>query len=429
VNNRALVSIIDTDSFQVRHPTTGVLYRCLVGSEGFTPVELLGKDLATVEQTEVHDRFRLAIIIYLLLFGNHPFQGRWIGQGDPPEVNELIRRGFWPYAPNSLIRQGPMTIPLEVVHPQIKQSFLRCFNDGQTRPASQPTAEEWAQALQEAIAALTVCGKTDNHYYSRTYGKCYWCERAAKLGVDIFADRQVITPQRRQPSSPLSAPAQYQRQGISKILPAQKHQAIPLSRGVKATISSQSNQTTRFFPTARTILWGWLGLLLAGYTTLGWASAMAPDKPQVRAFLAWASAMAADKPEVRTFLAWVSLMVADQPEVGALIVVFAAVTISTLVAAGAGSKAVAVVGAVTGGLVAARALSWTPATAVVAVAAGAVLGGMFGFLFRLGAGDKLSNFFGRWHTFLILLGTSGLGLSLGWALHQMFGQAIQNGLG
>ncbi len=83
VNNRALPAVIDTDSFQVRHPETQEVYRCLVGSEGFTPVELMGKDLATIEQTELHDRFRLGIIIYLLLFGDYPYKGRWVGAGIP----------------------------------------------------------------------------------------------------------------------------------------------------------------------------------------------------------------------------------------------------------------------------------------------------------------------------------------------------------
>ena len=75
VNNRALPSIIDTDSFQVKNPKNGKVYRCLVGSPGYTPPELMGKDFASIEQTEVHDRFRLGIIIYQLLFGgNNHFQ-------------------------------------------------------------------------------------------------------------------------------------------------------------------------------------------------------------------------------------------------------------------------------------------------------------------------------------------------------------------
>lgn len=53
VNDRALPSIIDTDSFQVRNPVNGKVYRCLVGSEGFTPPELIGKDFDSTDQTEV----------------------------------------------------------------------------------------------------------------------------------------------------------------------------------------------------------------------------------------------------------------------------------------------------------------------------------------------------------------------------------------
>jgi DNA-binding helix-hairpin-helix protein with protein kinase domain len=96
VNNRALPAIIDTDSFQVRHPQSHRVYPCLVGSEGFTPVELLGKDLGLMEQSEVQDRFRLGVIIYLLLFGEHPYKGKWIGTGDSPPPHELLRLGLWP---------------------------------------------------------------------------------------------------------------------------------------------------------------------------------------------------------------------------------------------------------------------------------------------------------------------------------------------
>ncbi|MEP0924822.1 tetratricopeptide repeat protein [Leptolyngbya sp. ST-U4] len=200
VNNCALPSIIDTDSFQVCHPNTGEIYRCLVGSEGFTPVELMGKDFHITDQTEVHDRFRLAVIIYHLLFGNHPFQGRWTGAGDSPDTNQLINQGFWPYAPNSLIELGLWANPLNIVHSQIQQCFKRCFNDGHTKPDLRPTAGEWVKALKVAIADLTPCSQMTNHYHSLSYGKCYWCEYASKLGIDIFPD-VTIQPQSRTTSS------------------------------------------------------------------------------------------------------------------------------------------------------------------------------------------------------------------------------------
>lgn len=186
VSDRALVAVIDTDSFQVRDVRSGKVYRCTVGSEGFTPVELLGQDFSTTDQTEVHDRFRLAVLIHYLLFGCHPFSGEWQEVGDPPEQNELIRRGFWAYGQNSLIRPSQNTIPLDVVHPEIKRCFLQCFNDGHTAPHLRPTAEDWHNALIVAVNDLVACNTLDSHHYSRSYGKCYWCERKATLGVDIF---------------------------------------------------------------------------------------------------------------------------------------------------------------------------------------------------------------------------------------------------
>jgi DNA-binding helix-hairpin-helix protein with protein kinase domain len=174
VNNRALTSIIDTDSFQVRNPNNGKIYRCLVASPGYTPAELIGKDISSIEQTEVHDRFRLAVIIYQLLFsGQTPFEGKWIGAGETPEPNELIRQGLWLYAPNNLLQPVNRTIPLEIVHPEIQRCFLRCFNDGYQNPHLRPTAMEWLQALKVASNELILCGRVDSHYYSQTYGKCY----------------------------------------------------------------------------------------------------------------------------------------------------------------------------------------------------------------------------------------------------------------
>jgi serine/threonine protein kinase len=185
VNPSALPSIIDTDSFQVRNPKTGKIYRCLVGSEGFTPPELLSQDLALTDQTEVQDRFRLGVIIHLLLFGNEPFQGKWIGAGDSPAPDELLKRGWWAYGQNSLIEPSRFTIPLEVVHPEIKRLFLKCFNDGHKTPSMRPSADEWRRGLEAAVQELTVCGKVDTHFLHRG-NTCYWCQRKIDLGLDIF---------------------------------------------------------------------------------------------------------------------------------------------------------------------------------------------------------------------------------------------------
>lgn len=59
VNSQALVSIIDTDSFQVLEPSKdgkqGKVYHCPLWSHEFTPAELIGKDLSNIDRTQFHD--------------------------------------------------------------------------------------------------------------------------------------------------------------------------------------------------------------------------------------------------------------------------------------------------------------------------------------------------------------------------------------
>jgi len=73
-----------------------------------------------------------------------------------------------------------------IVHPAIRECFLKCFNDGHKNPNLRPTAREWLEALRTGNNNLTICGRVDSHYYSRTFGNCYWCDRSTNLGVDIF---------------------------------------------------------------------------------------------------------------------------------------------------------------------------------------------------------------------------------------------------
>ena len=245
VNNRALPSIIDTDSFQVRHPSTGNIHHCLVASEDFTPVELLGQDVSQVEQTQVQDCFRLAIIIHCLLFGDKPFKGKWIGTGDSPEPSELIRRGFWCYAPNSLIQPSDLTIPLEVVHPEVKRCFLRCFNDGHTQPHLRPSAEEWMKALRLAVKELEECDKVVSHYYSRIYGKCYWCDRAHHLGVDIF-------PGQAKPHQPSYTSSKSQVANSSQAASSASSSSLNSSQSAQPVNQASKNQNS---PSERLVKW------------------------------------------------------------------------------------------------------------------------------------------------------------------------------
>ena len=199
------VSIIDTDSFQVTDPQTQKVYRCTVGVDEYRPPEMFGKDAHKIDRYEAQDRFGLAILIWQLLFNDHPFYGKWNGRGEPPTVAEKISQGHWVYGANSNLTPVKRMMPFHIIHPQLQTLFRRCFDDGHRNPPARPTAGEWKNALELAIKDLQVCSvKGQQHYYARTYGKCYWCERAKLIGVDIFANPSgASTPSPSILSSPL----------------------------------------------------------------------------------------------------------------------------------------------------------------------------------------------------------------------------------
>jgi len=192
VDDAAQVSIVDTDSFQVRDKAK--VYRCHVATEGFTPPELLGVNTSKIAQTIYHDRYRIALIIYHLLFTRHPFdQGTWISGDEPSQVDKM-KQGTWLYNSQGLLQSHKVTIPLQIIHPKLQElfKFKKCFNDGHNDAIQRPSAEEWSAALKLALDDLISCenltahGKINTHKYSATYGKCYWCERRYILKVDIF---------------------------------------------------------------------------------------------------------------------------------------------------------------------------------------------------------------------------------------------------
>lgn len=187
VKRNTYVSIIDTDSFQVTNPRNSKVYRCNVGVEYYTPPEMYGKNFRDCDRHEVQDRFGLAILIWQLLFNDHPFSGKWNDSGDPPSLGEKIAQGHWVYGKRSKVKPGVRTISFDMIHPQLQVLFRRCFDDGHRNPYARPSASEWQNYLEVAINDLKKCSVAgDQHYYAKTYGRCYWCERKAKIGVDIF---------------------------------------------------------------------------------------------------------------------------------------------------------------------------------------------------------------------------------------------------
>ncbi len=70
VSSQALVTLIDSDSFQFR--SNSRTYRSLVGVAEYTPAELQGVSFERTDRTTNHDAFGLAVLLFQLLFlGRH----------------------------------------------------------------------------------------------------------------------------------------------------------------------------------------------------------------------------------------------------------------------------------------------------------------------------------------------------------------------
>ncbi len=178
VTPRALVTLIDTDSFQVQEIRDSriVVYPCPVGRSEYTPPELQTRAFRGVMRRPEHDRFGLGVLLFqLLMEGNHPFRSQWLGAGDPPSVESKIARGWFPYTDSAPaeVAAPPGAPGLDLIHPRLRDLFLRCFADAHERPSLRPSAAEWADGIGEAERHLVVCG--NDHHYSDHLRKCPVC--------------------------------------------------------------------------------------------------------------------------------------------------------------------------------------------------------------------------------------------------------------
>ena len=205
--NKTFVTLIDTDSFQVEDPKSGQVYRCPVGKPEYTAPELQGKNFENENRFLSHDLFGMAIILYQLLMENaHPFTGVYQGIGDPPKYSESIKKGFFvhtkktksPYRPQSI------ALPFETLNPDIRNLFLRCFEDGHHDPSARPTAKEWSAVLRYGRKRLTTCNKNPHHYFGDHLTSCPWCERICVIKMDPFPTR-AEAPRIRQAFKDLAA--------------------------------------------------------------------------------------------------------------------------------------------------------------------------------------------------------------------------------
>lgn len=188
VSDSALVALVDCDSMQVPKPGGATVFRCPVGKPEFTAPELQGCNFSRVDRVKPHDNFALGVLIFeLLMEGTHPFSGVWRMGGDPPTIEERIRRGISPYVGASAVMPMPGAPSIDILPSSLQGLVLRCFRDGQQSPGARPSPREWQNALTAFEAALSTCSRNQRHIYGAHLASCPWCERTNLLGgLDPF---------------------------------------------------------------------------------------------------------------------------------------------------------------------------------------------------------------------------------------------------
>ncbi|MDF5726283.1 MAG: tetratricopeptide repeat protein [Rhizonema sp. PD37] len=196
VSDTALVTVVDTDSFQVRDPDNNAVYRCPVGKPEFTPPELQNKTFSQCDRAIAHDLFGLSVLIFqLLMEGTHPYSGIYQGVGEPPPYEARIASGHFTYSQKRRVPyvSTPIAPAWEIIHPGLRELLLRCFEEGHNNPLLRPSAQTWLLVLGEAEHSLVTCSKNPQHYYNNHLHSCPWCERTVRLGGrDPFPSPQAV---------------------------------------------------------------------------------------------------------------------------------------------------------------------------------------------------------------------------------------------
>lgn len=180
----ATVALIDADSFQFS--SKGRSYPCVVGTEDFTPPELHGLNLGTVERTQAHDNFGLAVAIFQLLgMGKHPYAGRY--EGADLSLGQAIAQHRFAY---SIVRRSatrttppPGAVELNDFSKPMAEAFEAAFG---LEPAKRPSPATWVALLKEFELQLRRCSNVSSHYFFPATNECVWCRIAHRSGVEMF---------------------------------------------------------------------------------------------------------------------------------------------------------------------------------------------------------------------------------------------------
>ena len=146
VNRQNDIAMVDCDSYGFIDPATGKVFHNRMGRPEFQAPEAQG---GYDNRTQNHDRFGLAVIIFHLLTGYHPYTVT--NRPDHPLPGDRIKDWLFPPASRNVTAPTAYDEAWQSLTARQQELFRRCF-DRQYRGQARPTPEEWVEVLQEMPA-------------------------------------------------------------------------------------------------------------------------------------------------------------------------------------------------------------------------------------------------------------------------------------
>lgn len=182
------ISMIDTDSYHIEDPATGMIYPCEVGVPELLAPEIQGKDLSGPNplHSKQTDNFSLAVLLFsLLMNGAHPFTEKLSNTGSS-SIGTLKHQDAIKNCQSVFFQAGssgeiPLYAPpVDTLPEYVRLLFHRAFIRGHNNPHARPDADEWITALENLAKSTKACSRGKHIYYS---GKkfCPWCRVETKM--------------------------------------------------------------------------------------------------------------------------------------------------------------------------------------------------------------------------------------------------------
>ena len=193
------VCICDNDNVDV----SGAEMGGVLGTQRFMAPEVVRREAAPAADT---DRYSLAVLLFFLLYGGHPLDGRKeadIRCLDVPAYERLY--GFKPlyiWDPNDHsnrpfpgVHDNP--IAFEKMYPQaIAGLFQRSFTEGLRYPSKRVRESEWRKTLASAIDSIWLCRCGAENFYDPVVASssehCWSCRQLLVLPPRIKIGDAVI---------------------------------------------------------------------------------------------------------------------------------------------------------------------------------------------------------------------------------------------